>query len=133
MRKSSTSERDLQAKSAETVRRGGMVILAGGPWDGHWYFQDAYDQEPLSSSRKVGYLEAREQRENPGGCGLGTVWRYNPAAVPAVVVPIERSRPSGEAPRCEGCGQKLLLIRPGRVRCEACRVAAVRAGEPDAA
>lgn len=116
------SERDEAAKRAEALRRG-LVVLDGGPWRGHWFFGDDYAAEPSGSSRKVGYVVTSERWENPGGWGLGVVYRFDPAAVPAAdVAPVPVPLWVAE-PRCCGvCGQRLLLGREGRVVCEACRM-----------
>jgi hypothetical protein len=39
---------------------------------------------------------------------------------PAGSLPVIRRAPTG--PPCDGCGQELLLVRPGRTTCERCRL-----------
>jgi len=47
-------------------------------------------------------------------------WTSPGPQVPPRVVPV-RPRQVRAGPRCEGCGQLLLLVRPDRTHCQACR------------
>lgn len=117
------SERDV----AEAAKRGGLVALADGPANCHWYFRDWYLQQDPASWRRAGYVETGERRENPNpelrGYGAAVVWRYDPTLVP-------RSRPEEVTPpaphrtgprQCSSCDQR--PAGPGGILCPECVVA----------
>lgn len=136
--RSNSPERDSAAMFAEAESHGGLVALEGGSGAGRWYWRDWYLQQPADCWRRVGYRETSERRENPDpklrGYGTAVVWRFDLALVPAVVEVEERAPSLQPVVLCRECGGRLLLIRPGRVLCEACRIALGLPREvPDAA
>lgn len=112
------------AMFAEAERHGGLVALVGGPAHANWYFRDEFLARSPVSWVRDGYVESREQIQNPDvDCrpyGLGTVWRFDPAAVTCPEPGRGQVEPLPVV-LC-GCGERLLLLVPGRDLCERCRI-----------
>lgn len=121
-RKPTADEAKRAARTAEVERHGGLICLTGGPWDGHWYWLDQWQREPATSSRRH-YRPTGRTVAHPGEYGSGEAYKWVPPPAP-VVLP---SVPLTPRPRvlCVGCSRPLLLICPGRVRCERCRISGV--------
>jgi hypothetical protein len=112
------------AMFAEAESHGGLVALQGGPAHACWLLRDQFLGQPEAAWNRDGYVETRETVQNPGpelrGYGPATVWRFDPEAVSA------RQSAAGQADPLPvqlcGCGDRLLLLAPGRVLCERCRI-----------
>lgn len=109
-----------------------LVALSGGPKDGQWYWLSDWRRAvnsvqaqrfPLGHpANEVLYYQPTGQKRahRDPGYGLGELWTYQPPRDLPPAPPPETVTP---APRqlCAGCGQPILLRRPGRGRCARCR------------
>lgn len=77
-----TDRRGTSAKPAkdplvEAAAHGGLVVLVGGPWEGHWYWHDDYVKyEPEGSGRRQKYARTDRVMVSTLGYGEAVVYEY---------------------------------------------------------
>lgn len=115
-----------------------LVALVDGPWAPAWFWRDELEAMQ-ASSRRMGHPDEHEaawlRHYQPTGQWVdhpsdddvrGHAWHYHPPVTRSVGSGSDATQRVGElgpaGAACVCCGQELLLIRPGRVRCERCRL-----------